>query len=947
MLLWFFGSQAAMVFDPDWPETMLQLSPGAERAEVVLALRTKLAQLNMHPHGSGPDVQALRAVLKGIAAQMINGPGAPWSDALEAEIAGEPHLPIAALVQSPGAVDGAARAGDAIGEQPAYSADFSQHVLHAVTAQPGAEGLRRALMVAALHGVPAEAVVALLHGQRPRTAGVEDAMAGAVRLPQRGHAEHDALGYAPAIRTDAEHRDSSTTKLWLALAAVMLLSVGGSAWLIYRTSAASAPRPAVPATPSGQNTAPAPPLTPPAPALGEGPAIPVSRVGDGPPNSAVFVRDIESAVKGFDGTSVGLQALRGPVQVFLHWWPVLELPARTSAVESIVEGMFRCTTPEVAGELFAMLVAEPLTDAAKPIASADIWPMTGGAGVLARLARERELPPGVVAAREKIIGKVFGSRRAGPGFAAGVEFAASGMPVRLIGGDTSGLGPAELASRAAAAEEAADKWWEAITRGVGGALTGDEAERQSQLVALAAIERVLVLGPDLLESPVAFRFVARVLSKMRYRPGDPSRARIVAWIGDARISLGDVHAITQVLASRTGASGIDASMVLPPTATPIERENVRVQFAGAWELSSGGPSAGAEADWLNGARSILSLSASATVDIEQATAGALLAQLCRAAAMRARGEVVPASLSSVPAAGLASIATTNAGGTAREISTAQAGDGAWAIKYLVESKGVGARLARFAELAGGGIGPVDAGVVADVALTGGTELRGAAQAAAMRYVNEPEMVNAVLEAFPKAPRSLRNAIFLASMAQGSVVSPASGQWVLHYRRALVERILSITAAQNPLAGMDQIASVFADAYLVMAGEPARDVSPDEAGPLSVRAASTLFNALWEEASRLPSAVNSPVSLAEIKGRRAARLTVAQGVVQTFAAEQVGCVELLSAIVASEKPARIDEIKSIILTMDQDRRSAKSAAVQMRVAQEAMLRLWSIRLGEQL
>jgi hypothetical protein len=90
-----------------------------------------------------------------------------------------------------------------------------------------------------------------------------------------------------------------------------------------------------------------------------------------------------------------------------------------------------------------------------------------------------------------------------------------------------------------------------------------------------------------------------------------------------------------------------------------------------------------------------------------------------------------------------------------------------------------------------------------------------------------------------------------------------------------------------------------------------------------------------------------VSLAEIKGRRAARLTVAQGVVQTFAAEQVGCVELLSAIVASEKPARIDEIKSIILTMDQERRSAKSAAVQMRVAQEAMLRLWSIRLGEQL
>lgn len=923
MLMMFFGSQAAMVFDPDWPETMLQLSPGSQREEVFAALRQRLSTLASHPYGTGDDVDELRIVLKGIAAQMVEGPGSPWTDALEEELGAIDGVLPRLTVMPTGKPDEAMP--DAASE---VDDDFAEHVLHTVAAHPGAAGLQRAMMIASLHGVSPEAVLALLHGQRPTTAGVE-----VETVPTLSREVMSETRLPAAERAEAPSK--AVAGLWVGVSAAMIASLFGAAWVIGRAAQPRARQAVAPA--------PVPTLTPaPTPTETSKP-LPASLASDGPPNSAIFVRDIEAATKDFDATAASMVAMKRDVGVLMRWWPRLEMPARTAALESIVEAAYKCVTPESATAMIEAIVPLALSESTITPTDADVWPMTGAGGVLARLARERELPVAMSAARDAAIAKAFASRRPGTSFAGGVEAVASGLPMRMLAGDLAALGPAEVSARAAQAEDAADKLWLAITRGVAGGLTGDEGERQSQLVALAAVERVLLAGPDLLENPVAFRFVTQLMGKMRYRQGDPSRARVVAWLGDARVSVGDAHAITQTIARRSGASGVDSSMVLAPGATALERESVRTQISTVWGLGGGaiGAGGGADADWLTSARDAIRLAGTTTVDVEHFAAAAHLANLCRAASMRARGEAVPAALLAAPAVPAAPAAAV------RDLSVKQIDDGQWAIKYVVESKGSGPKVARLSELLGGQMGPVDASFVAEAALLSPGELRAAGQAAAQRYASDPLMILALLEVFPRAPRSLRNAIFLAGMGECGVVAPESPQWTAHYRRALVERVLTLTAGQSSMQPVDVAAASIADSFAVMAGSGATDPSPEVAGVAALKAATALFGVLDIEAGRLPSGVGGPVPLTEIHRRRASALAVAEGGVQSFAAEQTACVELLALLAYAERPGKGDELRSLIERLREARRAAASCGLQIRLTQETMLRLWAIRLGEEL
>ncbi|HYC33529.1 MAG TPA: hypothetical protein VEB59_14670, partial [Gemmatimonadales bacterium] len=80
----FYGHAAVNAFDPLWPETMVGVAPGAAKAEVLASLRGRLAVLSAHPHDE--DAHLLARVLRSVAAQMIEGPGADWSPELEAEL---------------------------------------------------------------------------------------------------------------------------------------------------------------------------------------------------------------------------------------------------------------------------------------------------------------------------------------------------------------------------------------------------------------------------------------------------------------------------------------------------------------------------------------------------------------------------------------------------------------------------------------------------------------------------------------------------------------------------------------------------------------------------------------------------------------------------------------------------------------------------------------------
>jgi hypothetical protein len=958
LLMVYFGKDAATFFDPDWPETMLQLSPGAQRDQVLTALRTRLTILEHHPYADSPgtadDVQHLRTVLKGIAAQMIDGPGAAWTDQLEDELRSiaPPPLPVRLAPDRDTLTQPDTPPDSATGPAEEISGDLARQIVHAFAANPGAAGLNRAMMLAALHEVSPAAVVALIQGDLSRAQSLASTI---TREVTPTFASPPPGSSAPPGETPAsEAAPRSLAGLWLGLSAAMLLSVGVAAFVILRAARPATPPRPIAAIPPPQQPA-LPSIGPDAPIPGQpsAPAVPVAAGLSGPPNPQVLLRDLITVVDGFDGALANVQSLRREVEIFHRWWPRLDVGLRTAAIESLVEAAYKPTDPAAADALLDLFIPARLTDR-QPIADTDILPMFAGAGLLSRLSREREVPPAMRTAIDARLTRVFGTVRpggnAGGGFVPGIDAIATPLAERSISIDVP-VGPAEQANTAAAAELAADRWLEGLQRGIAAALTGDEAERQVQLVALPAIERILTSGPDLLESPAAFRFVSKILLKMRYRPGDPSQARIVAWLGDARVSLADAHVISQTVV-RANAPGVDASMVLQPTASPLEREGVRAQFASAWGIgastSPATPGTAADADWLTAARTALAAGSTASLDMEHASVAAAMARLCAAAALRARSEPVPASLVSASAdALLQQVGGRRPPGVATTAVAPPAENGAWAIRYLVESRTPAAKLAALAELPGGGIDSVTAAVVAELALTAGSDIRNAAQAAAERYADSPVMLLAVLDVLHRAPRSLRTSHFLSKMSQSLFIGPSNPRWNAYYRQALAERILTLTAAESDTAGLDLLAAMFADAYAITAGHPPTDPAPDVAGPAALRAAAELYTQWEQEASRLAAAAPAPVPLSQIRQRRAARQSVAQGVLQQFIAEQVSSVELLAALVQAERPARADEIRSIIEQVAQQRRAATTDTSQLRIVQEAMLRLWAIRLGETL
>lgn len=1000
------------MFDPDWPETMLQLSPGTGEAQVIEALRAKLARLDAHPDGASPDAQDLAAALRSVAAQMIGGPGAAWDITLAQRVgeAGEPRAE--ALVVLPTPAPGVEPVIDAQAMWPERVApdELLTQARAIIASTPNLSvAIARVRMLASAEGLgeaDAQRVIRHVAGIDTQAEPARPLVlaSGVTRLEANTGpvGVGDSPGESPAGPGDAPAPPGETAWAWwvggavVSLAAVVLSAVlvAGVASRRAGVSAAGAGAsgealPSDPASgPSGGGGLVPPaggasgagvtgPGTPRAGSAGNSPAsatssprVTLASAGAraSMPNPQLLLKDLRDASRaigaatGADKTPAGstpqppdgaIARFASVVGVYCDWWPRLDDATRRAGVETIVEAAFKCATDAEAEVFVGAITPKTLSaaievDGAAPPTHESIWPESGRAGLLARLLRERELPPPVLRRVEAAVQAVLGSTRPGATFDAGAEAALRLMPLKLLRAQTP-LGPVERQSVARDATSAAERWTLAA-RAATASRPGGTAARAADTMALDAVESILISGPELSDHPAAFNFVQGLLAKLGYRENDPARARAVAWLADARISIGDASSFMQMLASIGPSSGVDATMTFPLGATPLDRDNARSALAAAWAVggqAAGGVGPDAAANWLTAARAALNASSTATIDTEHFTAAASLARICRAAAHRHRGEPVAPDLLEVDAPARA-VNPLSVPSDPKPLVRAMEGDGAWAIRYLVESKTAAARVARLDELLGNSeIGPVDAGVVAEAALGAGAELRIAAQAAALRYAARPTMLNAVLDALPRAPRSARNVQFLAQMAAVGVVSHTSPSYMLHYRRGLVERVLFETAGQSPALAIDEAASLIAEANLGSIGRSLPVTPSPRPGLLAAQSAEAMADALRAEVTQLLPGAALLMTPVEIDQRRRGRLLVGAGLVHRFLAHQAATADYLAVLAVRERPGRVDEIGSLMTSLTQARSAARSAAEQARQTQEVIVRLWAVRLGEQL
>lgn len=863
---------------------------------------------------------------------------------------------------------------------------------HAEGETPEADEVRLALHAAAaqLSDPEVRRMVILEHARAS-----EASTTARVALPQephlRGLSAEQERAISRAMAMNQEPGEAPLKKLLLVGAAVGAVVVVGFVGVAIVVSSGRARPVAVAPVP-----AQAPAATAAVTTGGAGTAAPmaagtVAEAAPSQPQSATEMRaaftDAATIVRGLQQSTAtaktdpaaGLAKFRLAIAPLAEWWPKLDPGQRRAADAAVIEFIYALSnTPDS-----AVLVIDEVQNRAGALGApgglgaldaTDVWPASWATGLLARLSVERELPRGVSARVAEALNAALGAGRvtAVATFEDGALAALRRMPPRLVVKAETNL----AVPRSSA--EALKRWVEAIGR-----VGGDDAGVERALVD--ALEQVLIDGPEPSEDAAAYEAVEILATRIRWRETGPARARLLEWFNDGRVTIADLNALTSIVAGKSNAENISPAMILSASATTDERTQMRSAYATAWGLTKAEARDSALAQWRLNVDSFLTTGVPSDVDDDVA----LMVTLVQAtryneaarqlwlgdgasakrtmdeipgtqSAMAAGASILPSgAIAPLPPVGPGSgkLARTGGGSGGGGSSTAN-GSNSWGESFLRAERNIPVRIERLkaAEQLQPPLSRLDASLLVQTALFGSpAQVRLTAQQVVMKFPDDPSIVLACLDQLPVAPKVRGVSEMLERIVRPSRL-PKLGDpdWEITARRALVDRLLSMLAAQSPQAAIDQGTLLIASAYERMAGPSASGPRggssggsvAESAGDRASRSARDLYSMLRLEADRLPPADRPPMTPDQVERRLSSRLAMASGPVQQFAAEQAALAEMLAYVICAERPVQSTKAREIALEMVVDRRSAKHIFQQMIVTEQAMSRLWALRFGEQ-
>lgn len=645
-------------------------------------------------------------------------------------------------------------------------------------------------------------------------------------------------------------------------------------------------------------------------------------------------------------------------------WTATEPSGLVAATSGIVDLAYAVADDAEAAERF--MSALPANSAVATPTADEIPKLVFGAGVMARLAREVDLPVAMMSRVQArlavVLGDGFSSRELS--FEAGARASLARLIPRLLPLPDSAV---DLAG------DAGDRW-RAWSRGVT-AIEGDGTPARDAVV-LRALGLLLTDAPDPATNRGVHESIGVLTTAVLWRKGSAARTVLLDWLAAPMIASSDLHAVTAAIAMHSAAEGIDTSMILPVAASESQRAELRERYATVWGLAGDTGRAGVFEEWSKLGESIIDAEPDTNplIVLSQAV---LLARLNASAALLWSGEsgAIPADLMvlDVAAAKQVTALDPNMG----KIILVGGGDEAWAVQYLK----VGENIPRRRELLGlysAEPDPLSAAVLVKEACRGTPiEVRNAAQELVRRYSTSVEIVNALLNLAPLMPATRDVSDLVRDVTLTQLPPVRSTSWRVAVRRALVERLLQRVAEAGEFAAVETFAASLAGALEtdpltrqiemvpVDGVDPMvvpEDEMPEAAPPKEVEQVVTSGpapgdpNALEMLAMRrhvalerqaravIPSG-KEPKTVAEVTASMKARLVIASGPVQAFAARQFGSAELLGFIIVAERPSRAEQAGAILENMHEARTSARHVFEQIYAAERAMTRLWRLRFSE--
>lgn len=949
----FLGPQASA----GGPFALLDLLPGqTTNATVIAALEQQLEQVNSHPHSETHEADEVRLALHAAAAQLLD-PGvrremiARWSSKA---------LPTMPIPRAP--------AGHTQLSPAMLALEHDAILTLAMHGGWNRQSLRRLAVLAHARGIPSDQVTRAIHAiasrrRRPQQLHTNPARAVPVVPPIGPAAAPRSLpdtiaGRPPPEPAPSDQNDLATESMETpdelvapshqgvrtALAAVgvgivtLAVALGALVMLVPGRSGSASSSPIAATTPADA------PLEHETPSVAESPAQADETI---PPTSkAPVLRDARAMLDALDLASRGLEIdpptageqVELVIETLALRWPDLTRDERIAIHAAIIEFLYRAGPwPEVASTTARTIASGmdrlvSLRDAAEGDA---VMSLVWSAGMLTRLNRERNLPASIGATLDAALLTALGgaSHTQDRSFEAG----AADMLVRLA----SLLGSANISSDPAIAEHSDP--WAAWLQAVRAITLGDQA--LAERLVLGALVQLLRDGPEPTEHAPTHDAVELLLGALDWHPDSDARRWLVRVFAAPAYSSADLHVITAVLVQRGGPLGLDLTMTLGPRASELVRRELRDRYARVWGLGRDDDADLLAEDFAVALRETLARQQRDVTPLEHFETGTILARLNAASALRWRGELDAAQdLLDDLIEPVHHAATID-----QSITTSFIDDlgGDWATRYLHVGRNIQARLALLDELPSRGrLGVVDAEVLVAQAVRGNhAKVRAKARESVQAHLDDTSVLNALLEELPDLPASRANIALIEYVAGTSLPPESDKTWRIDARRALVEQLLTLVAAESELASIDRLAELIAQAYAERVG---RELTSSGGRTPPAELIAAMLRSRWQQrAEGSIGAAGLDLNPAGIERQRAARSAMAGGPVQLFAAEQLAACESLAFVVAAEQPDRAGPVARVLDELQRQRRRTNHILVQIAAVERAMAQLWAIRLKEDL
>jgi hypothetical protein len=653
-------------------------------------------------------------------------------------------------------------------------------------------------------------------------------------------------------------------------------------------------------------------------------------------------------------------------------WHSTKPDQRTSGVRAVVDALFASfNSPEVGVACFSVVtrsftasdltVSPPISDITLHIGSS-VW----SAGVLARLTQERDLPRATSRELELVVLPLRLSQDDHT-FEAGargqlIRFARNLIPTTPT-----------LSEDAVKVQRQAWATWLTSACGLYGVKPGNfdsapGSTRASQLI-LTAIDFFIPLSPAFTSDEPTNEALSALVAAVPWGPQDPTRPWLLTRFDDAATPSHVVHMITSALANRSGASGVDLTMVLAPSATADQRRGLRDTYASVWAISDTPARNQIFAEWAEQAERELNAAPDSSRPFAQAVSAAALARLNSAAWLlieqsddsgaseRAANDIIKSPDTTLINT-LASIVAPSRDGPPRDEPLTQ-----WALEYLAAGDRTGERRELLSR-APTRPTPAEARILVEQACRSDSQsVQSQAVGLLRTLAYDGNIALAMLDFAPFIPATSANNE-LVRMVSGSAQIPATRDpaWRIAVRRALVQRALEVSAGGGVEQLIDNVASALNESYRDMAISAARaraprtpkssvsgengdpDTTLEESVVPHVHAAA-LADDLTLTASSLLATGNEPRALSSVTSERTAQrrsLSQSNNLVHAFTVEQSALVQLHGYTLALRQPSTNGLVAALLDDLRTRNRSASHALTQIYNNESTITRFWLAR-----